>query len=444
MEIKVWKGFKKRRNSTKQPSSTDAVTLQVRLKEPTSVENPTFIISGNDFTINYIEAFGHYYFVENINSIRNGLCEYDCTMDLLASYKSDIGNLNTLIERSDTAFNKWITDPLIPVLPTSKVTLDMFSNFNFSTTGCYIVQVVSDETNNGAVTTFACNQSNMAALVAWLNSQDGSFVNWALLQFSSLMEWIVNCFWLPIGVDQIPGSNATIKWAGQSTGCSGKLISGGILTFSSSVTPTLPSDFRRNLARISVFLPHYGLVDIPISKVRNGSSVTLTANVDLHNGECMYKLTDTADNKTEYIMTVTTSIASQVPIAQQNAGIAQGLAGNAAGAIGSALSFNIPGAISSVENMITENLLNPGVNVKGSFGGRSMRMENDPYMFIQVSDTGDITEPVGTFGRPLRENRTISNLSGFVKCIDASISCDATGAEKDAINGLLNSGFFYE
>ena len=47
-------------------------------------------------------------------------------------------------------------------------------------------------------------------------------------------------------------------------------------------------------------------------------------------------------------------------------------------------------------------------------------------------------------GMPYFQAAQISSLSGYVKCSGASVTIPGYESEKDAVNGYLNSGFFYE
>ena len=79
--------FSKRRNSTKQPVSlSDQRT--VRLKETTSFDASTFIITGDDFNYNYAQWGNRYHFIVDVRSVHNGLTEIDCVLDPLATYKA--------------------------------------------------------------------------------------------------------------------------------------------------------------------------------------------------------------------------------------------------------------------------------------------------------------------------------------------------------------------
>jgi hypothetical protein len=51
---------------------------------------------------------------------------------------------------------------------------------------------------------------------------------------------------------------------------------------------------------------------------------------------------------------------------------------------------------------------------------------------------------VSEFGRPLYKVRTISALSGYVKCGDGDISLPAFPEESNAVSEFLKEGFYYE
>ena len=57
MNIYTWSGFTKRKNSTMHPPLLPLNPVAVTLKEGTSIENPIFLLSGNNFDIDYIKAF---------------------------------------------------------------------------------------------------------------------------------------------------------------------------------------------------------------------------------------------------------------------------------------------------------------------------------------------------------------------------------------------------
>lgn len=101
--------FSKRSNSTKQPdvSGTD---FSVSLKEPTSYENPTFKIHyTGTFPHNYIKWGSWYYFVTSVTQLLNDLVEVNCKLDVLATFKTEIGQTSAFV-LYDTAANTEVVD----------------------------------------------------------------------------------------------------------------------------------------------------------------------------------------------------------------------------------------------------------------------------------------------------------------------------------------------
>ena len=106
--------FSKRRNSTKQPVSFSDVR-DVKLKEPTSIDHPSFTITGDHFDYNYCIWDGRYYFIENITSIHDNLIQVDCILDVLATYKSYIIASTQYVSYSNLHGASWLPDTRIPI-----------------------------------------------------------------------------------------------------------------------------------------------------------------------------------------------------------------------------------------------------------------------------------------------------------------------------------------
>lgn len=94
---------------------TTLATVNGVLKEESSVKNPviTFELS-NPSNYNYaqIPAFGRYYWIDDITSVRNGIWRISMTVDPLKSFSSQILQLSPIIERTSDAShaNKYIND----------------------------------------------------------------------------------------------------------------------------------------------------------------------------------------------------------------------------------------------------------------------------------------------------------------------------------------------
>lgn len=68
-----------------------------------------------DDRINYVEIEGKYYYIVNWNITHSGVIEVSLYMDVLMSYKDEIGNMRVILERSDREMYPDMTDPMIPI-----------------------------------------------------------------------------------------------------------------------------------------------------------------------------------------------------------------------------------------------------------------------------------------------------------------------------------------
>ena len=98
---------------TKQIS--DIMTVSGVLKEDTSIIDPVIKIECDLAAVtgcNYltIPAFGRKYFVANIRSIRNGLVEFACHVDVLSSFASGIRGATAIIKRQESLWNLYLND----------------------------------------------------------------------------------------------------------------------------------------------------------------------------------------------------------------------------------------------------------------------------------------------------------------------------------------------
>ena len=95
-------------------------SLDVKLKEGSSIINPIFIINKKDYNIaklNYLHVpiYNRYYFINNINCNRAGFIELECHVDVLMSFKPYIQSITTLITRQEFIYSKYIKDDNLPV-----------------------------------------------------------------------------------------------------------------------------------------------------------------------------------------------------------------------------------------------------------------------------------------------------------------------------------------
>lgn len=112
-EIKLEKNNSEANRVTKDVSFI--VTLTGELKTETSIIDPVFVVEyplEHLTNCNYvtIPAFGRSYFVNNIRSIRTGLVELTCHVDVLSSFAEEIKANKAIVRRQESQWNLYIND----------------------------------------------------------------------------------------------------------------------------------------------------------------------------------------------------------------------------------------------------------------------------------------------------------------------------------------------
>ena len=461
MVITLYKNFSKRRNSTKRPNTgTDAT---VYLKEGTSLERPTFIIDAVDLDVNYCKWNDHYYFIDDITVSTEHVYELSCTQDVLATYKNAIGSLNTFIERSASAYDAWINDPLLTAKQeieyenVVRTSLALFS----SQTGSFIVEILNengvqlyatkDLTPFGIVFNPASYQPS--DILAWIDSK--------ISQAFDLDVYIGTVRWVPFDPTQMGGTNThTVKIGplSMATTYDDLYEIPQKHYFSSSYSVNLPAlyynDFRAANPRFTeyrMYVPGIGIINLDsaliASLVKNGKSMNVNVDADLVSGDVAYSF-----NCGQYYTPVTQvkgNLSVNVPIGKSVADVMNTfstLVGGGVGAVTSAMAGNTVGAVAAAAGTaisVIDNVISPNTSIMGGSGNKALLLSDTG---IKISEFCYATKqfPTSVGGRPLYEYRTISTLSGYVKCGGAAIDIPGLEPDKTEVNNYLNSGFYYE
>ena len=92
------------------------ILLEGTLRDESSIINPIILISSEKedipymYNYAYVPAFGRYYFITDIESVRTGIWRVSMHVDVLMSYKEQIKNLNVIINNSEeTGANNYLS-----------------------------------------------------------------------------------------------------------------------------------------------------------------------------------------------------------------------------------------------------------------------------------------------------------------------------------------------
>lgn len=466
MKINLY-SFSKRKNSTKQPPGSGYTEIDVKWKEDTSINNPSFVYAGNiyTYTCNYVHipSFGKYYFVDDIIMLANGLTQIDLREDSMATNKSAVGNTVAQIVYSSTGYDTWKVDTRLPVKTTKTVSKSSsVSPGIFNATGCYVIGVSNNIPEDGPVTYYALDQANFVTLIDEIMTNttlQTSIKNYT----SDAWNAIMSCIWVPFSKSEIPGSisDVAVLISNKTTSATGKRIDQYSVR-ASNATVSIPwaySDFRRTMpyTTMQAWIPGFGFIDINNSDLIAESSIKFDFKADCKTGDMSVKLVS-SDSSKEY-QTLSYNVA--VPIALSNytekiGDIINSTTGFLSQATNTALSVgagSVGGAVAGVFGMVGSGVSlvlaanSRSVSFKGSQGGKAIIANGtDCYICAYSINTEDpdAADYIARWGRPVGVTHAISNHSGYVQCDGASVEMAGESFERDEINAYLNSGFYYE
>lgn len=462
MKIKYWSNFSKRRNSTKQP--TGGTEVDVYLKEDTSIINPVFDCATIPMSANYVYCgdFGRYYFVRDITRVSKDRVWLTCEVDALASYKTAIGSTSALVEYTSSSDEIKITDPrnkpLLDFSEVSKSLIDLGS-YGFSTSGCFVVAIAGGA---GGITYYVMSAASLEDFYDHVLSE--SF--WTNLQNNivHLDSAVLSCRWLPYTPAGTLVNN--IKIMGQPTYADGYQITSRLATiiedsydidfYSDSLgLGTNYLDFEPFTTGI-LYLPYVGCVPLDLGVCAKSKQIRIKIAIDNYTGDILYKISNEAG---DIISTYQGNCSINIPLSSTSY--------NAAGAIGSGISL-IGGLVSTAAAIATKGASGAVSAGLATTAAGAAGLAQSLSVHTQVN--GSVSSAVATelsrkviatvitrlptetnlkayktiLGMPYFKVATISSLSGYVQCSDASVGMGGTPGEKDIVNGYVNGGFYYE
>lgn len=473
MNITVYQNFVKRRNSTLQPTS-GGTPKTVTLKEGTSIENPTFLLNGSDFTFNYVSAFNHYYFVDDVVAVRNGLTEIKCSMDPLATHKTAIGNYTAFIERSASFYDSDYPDPLVSMQN------DVVHKESFASTsglfisggigGCFVISVLNNKgSGTGFTTSYIISYTEIERLAEYVNTDWGSaasgvttVIEWLQATFLKTADCIIDCIWLPIDSNMYSSSSLLsyeqIKIGVDNVTVGGTAVNGyrflSPMIVGNSFDVVIPheySDFRHYAPYTTavLFIPGYGTVDINTLDFKKNNTIKLAFRVDLATGDTI-AFAGNYDGK--LVSVYKYNIAVSCPVGKVSSNVTQTITGvlQTAGMIANArvlperfqLGAELSAAASGVNSLASAIGITPSVS--GAKGGRVIFRDANIWIETFSKVTSDPADLLAEHGRVLMDTKQLSTCSGYVKCSNASVPIDGMAAEKDEVNNYLNNGFYFE
>lgn len=455
----IFYSFSKKDNSTKQPLGS-GTELTCEILQPSSILTPYLEISSaisnpSDLNYAYISTYGRYYWVTDW-SYDKGFWICRLEVDVLATYKTQIGTSTQYVVRAASAYNLTITDTKYPALSYSQITNVPFSSLHTSfTNGGSFVIGVSNGSNveSAGITYYAARYMVMHQLMEFLFGgtwMDATDITTALQkELINPMQYIDSIKWYPFDIPNstsIATGTDTMKFGFWDSHITAPVIDAAdsIIPFAESITiPSHPQVSRGTYLNGSPYtrllLDAYGFGQVPIDASIFAGSATLTMGigVDVISGIGRMSLyAGSQDPKLFYKQYAPVGV--DMKISQVTQGLigapAQVLSGAVAASYGNYLGFGA-GVVSAIESLM------PQITSSGTVGSKAA-YTNAPVLIISRYSLP--AEDITNLGRPLCSAVAINTLSGYVQCENVEIDLNATYNEMTQIRSFLESGFFYE
>ena len=452
--------FSKRSNSTLRPDGNGTVET-CELLGPCNLMSPLFKFSAsapNIFNYMYVQQWDKYYWIDSWTFDR-GLWEASCSIDPLASWRDEIGNMREYVLRSSAIWSGGIVDLTYPLIAETSIQ-QTYSDWSISydVVGSWVVGIVGMRglTEYYWTDDIAYMGDIMFGQDLWdeiladdPSYQAGGDNTFMKAQFNPL-QYITSCMWFPFDIPHL--TNPTDVYLGYwNSHCQMykiKRYDFHIFTRTLTIIPHPQEDrgYYLNMApytRLRLSAMPWGEVDLDTTKFGNHEYLILEAYGDPVSGSTKLYVED-------YYGNVILTLVGQIGVPEQLSQVLKdnlatvtgglsALAGIGQMAMGDVLG-GVSGFVSGLGNAIAAQY--PDVSTTGTNGAR-----------IAVSPTGIwlthtfqyiVGEDLQNHGRPLCERVLLRECPGYLLVSDPDVKLPATKEEIDKIKEFMTTGFYYE
>lgn len=463
--------FSKRKNSTLQPTGT-GTQIDLQLKSGTSLISPTFLISQSGKpSYNYVSFEGRYYFINDVVSVRQDLWEISCSVDALASWKSDVGGTTALIMYA-TGGSSSIIDQRIPPKANAVINSDNvlltgdFSGFTDYSEGIPLVSLTG--VNNCGTYLIDSDKVRQLMLNIDLWTPSITDVETAITQRIRCGDAPANLrsvIYLPIILSTTSNFASPVNLYLGTYPCTdynGNAIEGRRVTnpfLAAAATVNIPwhfSDWRRNApyTKVFLYLPCFGTISLPASDLINETGLIIRYSLNMNGGDIAFQVRGNVSR--QIVATGSCNIAMQTPYGSSNINVGKvaGAIGVGLGAIASVAAGVVTGGAATVA--LGSGLAASAGGLISALGGESggggglsgsavTGLDNEIKCWTvsrDISDSQSSLDPV--IGKPVFAKHTIGSYSGYVQTDGCCIAGNMLDQERETINRLCDGGIYYE
>ena len=444
----------KKENSTLIPEMRDSA--ECTFKNGCSMLKPTLLLNIRTDTFpnyTFFKIENRIYRIRDIRSVRNDLFEIDGEVDVLATYKTQIGASSQYVTRSASSYDLKAMDSKYPTIadvdrgltPLSDIASGMGLSGGTFPAGTYVLGLKSKDSDTG-VAFYAMSPTEFGQFcdylysTVWLDATDITVSLQKLLV--DPFDYIISCTWYPFTVS---GASQPVyfgfwDWTGHNM----TRIPESDRIKSVSHTADLPNHPQISrgtylnaspYTRLTLNLYSFGQCALDPNRFLGSRSVTVLLNIDMFTGIGVCKVLSSTG--TVYQASATCGIPIQ--LSQVKDDLTKPIVDSAkiAGAIAAE---NVVGVASSIASAVKN--APPQIESVGAVGSVAAYYLNAPVidsLFYKLVD-----EDITLFGRPLCKPKVISTLSGYIECENVAIELSAAENEIDKVKSYLKNGFFYE
>lgn len=468
MKVTLYR-FEKRTNSTANPidSSVSGIETPCHFKESTSFEAP--IIQLNSFgEINisscnycYIDELDNYYWIDDINFISAKLCEIQCSIDPLATYKDEILEQSAFVLYSSSQYDKYLVDNRIPLANHTSTNQDtedsIFSSNNksviFATVGGKETEVGGEYFYEGGYNYYVCTEEDWNAILAKMSNSDSI---WSDIQnfFGDAINSFIFARRVPIYIgDIVPiiQIKEYIKIGKTELEYPVYRISTPFI-HPDALTLTVP-DFQDNFTdwepftKLQLYFPFLGTIDLASNEFIN--VVKIDYVLDLLTGLMTLNICRT--NTSNIIASYTAEFGEAIPVGANQTSIGSAISsgiGAAGWGVGAAAAGSSVMGITAI--MMASSALTSAVTTTtkqhGSFGGSKAEQLGTAARLIKTKRTHEmpINELNTLYGRPLARVVKLSTLTGYCQTKEYKFKGSAPKNIIETIEQLVDGGIYIE
>lgn len=483
----VFYQFEKRVNSTKQP--TGGTSFSCEINANSDLLSPQIELNfvgsggtGNPTLYNYcfIDDFTRYYFVKSW-TWAPGKWIAELVVDVLASYRQQIGNATEYVLRSAATYNGNVIDAAYPALAGAGNIVSVGDSQWVNTVqgGTFVLAVIGSGVNGfGATSFYSMGNTEFRSLCSALLS-NVEYLNISAEEISENLskalfnpyQYLVSAMWFPAGsAFRNPGlvtSSISVGWWDLSISGSAYFIddnsNSSVVTMSFNV-PKHPQAAERgawlnasNYSEYTLYIPPFGEIPIDGNLIDGAGTIYAQTRIDAYTGAgLLFVSTDNPGSGQAQNIIVTRSAQVGVPVS-----LAQ-IAYQPVDSVGEIISSGITALAGAVEGFLSGGKnQTPEEAAANALSGAGDAMQHrfsegkykgscgtvavyDTAPYLQLHYMNLVQDDNTHRGRPLMEPRRLADLPGYILVSDPDIELAATKSEIEAVRNYMASGFYYE